>query len=100
VKRAVWERDEGKCRWKLASGGICGSTRRLQLDHVIPRARGGLSTVENCRILCAVHNDLAAREVYGNAWMDRFTENPRARPRRGGRRRAPTTTAVPATVPA
>ncbi len=98
VKRAVWERDEGKCQWKLASGGICGSTRRLQLDHVIPRARGGPSTVENCRILCDVHNDLAAREVFGNAWMDRFTDNPRRRPR--GRRRGPTTTAVPAAAPA
>jgi hypothetical protein len=73
VKRAVWKRDGARCQWKLAGGGICGSTHRLQLDHVVPRARGGPSTVENLRVLCAVHNDLAARQAYGDAWMDRFT---------------------------
>ncbi len=83
VSREVWERDGGKCQWQLASGGICGSTHRLQLDHVIPRAAGGPSTVENCRILCEVHNDLAARQFFGDAWMDRFTRSKRARSDRG-----------------
>jgi hypothetical protein len=73
VKRAVWRRDEGKCQWPLASGGICGSKARLELDHVVPLARGGVSTVSNIRVLCAFHNGLAARQVFGAAWMDRFT---------------------------
>jgi hypothetical protein len=73
VKRAVWARDEGKCQWRLDSGGICGSTLRLEIDHVPPLARGGASTVEGCRLLCASHNQLAARQVYGDDWMDRFT---------------------------
>jgi hypothetical protein len=73
VKRAVWRRDEGKCQWPLASGGICGSKTRLELDHVVPLARGGASTVSNIRVLCAFHNGLAARQVFGAAWMDRFT---------------------------
>ena len=73
VKRAVWSRDEGKCTWPLDSGGICGSTLRLEIDHVVPRGRGGPSTVENCRLTCAAHNQLAARQVYGDDWMDRFT---------------------------
>jgi HNH endonuclease len=72
VKRAVWERDGGRCQWELEGGGICGSTHRVELDHVVPRGRGGPSTVENCRLLCRVHNDLSARLVYGDAWMDRF----------------------------
>ena len=74
VKRAVWSRDEGKCRWPLDSGGICGSTRRLEIDHVVPRARGGSSTVDNCRLACAMHNQLAARQVYGDDWMNQFTK--------------------------
>jgi hypothetical protein len=74
VKRAVWTRDEGKCTWPLDSGGICGSTLRLEIDHVLPRGRGGPSTVENCRLACAMHNQLAARQVYGDEWMDRFTK--------------------------
>jgi HNH endonuclease len=52
VKREVVRRDEGKCTWPLADGGTCGATIRLQVDHVVPRGKGGPSTVENCRILC------------------------------------------------
>jgi hypothetical protein len=72
VKRAVWTRDGGCCRWPVASGGVCGSTTRLEYDHIVPLARGGASTVSNIRILCATHNQLAARQVFGEAWMDRF----------------------------
>jgi hypothetical protein len=72
VKRAVWARDEGKCQFPLDSGGICGSTLRLEIDHIRPLARGGQSTVANCRLACAFHNQLAARQVYGDDWMDRF----------------------------
>jgi len=74
VKRAVWSRDEGKCTWPVDSGGTCSSNLRLEIDHVVPRARGGPSTVENCRLTCAAHNQLAARQVYGDDWMDRFTK--------------------------
>ncbi len=73
VKRAVWARDGGRCQWPIDGGGICGSTLRVELDHVVPRARGGPSTVEGNRLLCRFHNDLAARRVFGDAWMDRFT---------------------------
>jgi hypothetical protein len=72
VKRAVWLRDGGKCQWPVASGGVCGSTRQLELDHVVPVARGGPSTVDNLRVTCRCHNALAARQVFGEAWMERF----------------------------
>ncbi len=78
VRRAVWKRDQGKCQWRLPSGEICGSTYRLQIDHIQPRAAGGPSTVDNCRLACERHNDLAARQFFGDAWMDRFTRNARA----------------------
>jgi 5-methylcytosine-specific restriction endonuclease McrA len=70
VKRAVWARDEGKCSWPLDSGGICGSALRLEIDHIVPRGRGGASTVENCRLACAMHNQLAARQYCGGEWLD------------------------------
>ena len=72
VKRAVRARDEGRCQWKLASGGICGSTVRLEIDHVVPRGMGGESTVENCRVLCQAHNLEAARHAYGEWVVDRY----------------------------
>ncbi len=78
VKRAVWTRDGGRCRWALSSGGVCGSTTRLELDHIVPLARGGTSTLSNIRILCAFHNQLAARQAFGEAWMGRFTSKARS----------------------
>ena len=73
VKREVRRRDGGKCQWRLDSGGGCGSEVRLEIDHVVPRGKGGPSTVENCRVLCDVHNVEAARQAYGDAHMDLFT---------------------------
>ena len=79
VKREVVKRDGGKCQWPLLGGGVCGSEVRLEIDHVVPRGRGGPSTVSNCRILCQVHNLEAARQVYGDEYMDLFTaQAPRA----------------------
>jgi 5-methylcytosine-specific restriction endonuclease McrA len=80
VRREVWRRDGGRCQWKLANGEICGCTRHLQLDHVRPLALGGTSTIDNVRILCRSHNLEAARLVFGDALMNRYT-------RGGGRRR-------------
>ncbi len=81
VKREVWKRDGGRCQWPLHSGGICGSTRCLELDHIQPRSRGGASTVDNLRVLCRGHNDLAARLALGDAQMDSFTRGLAGAPR-------------------
>jgi len=75
VKREVVKRDGGKCQWKLADGGICGSTLELEIDHVVPRGKGGSDTIDNCRILCRPHNLEAARRAYGDEVMDRFTRS-------------------------
>jgi hypothetical protein len=73
IRREVWTRDRGCCQWPLESGDICGSRLRPELDHVVPKARGGPTTVENLRVLCEFHNALAARKEFGNGLMDRFT---------------------------
>ncbi len=49
VRRAVWERDGGRCV-------ACGASFDLQYDHVIPLALGGADNVENLQILCAPCN--------------------------------------------
>lgn len=79
VKRAVWLRDGGRCQWPLAGGGVCGSTLRVEIDHVVPVALGGCSTVANVRLTCRRHNQLAARQVFGDDHMDQFTR-PRSPP--------------------
>jgi hypothetical protein len=81
VRRSVWLRDGGRCQYRLASGEICGSTYALEFDHARPSALGGVSTVDNVRVCCRAHNQRRAREVFGDAWMDRFTRGgvPQAR---------------------
>ncbi|WP_242393578.1 HNH endonuclease signature motif containing protein [Anaeromyxobacter oryzisoli] len=73
VKRAVWIRDGGRCQYPLDSGGICGSTYQLEFDHRKAQALGGRPTIKNIRLLCRAHNQRAAREVFGDALMDRYT---------------------------
>ena len=89
VRRDVWSRDEGMCQWKMAGGGICGSTWQCELDHVVPFARGGEATADELRVLCAAHNDLAAREAYGDERMNRFSRGMRGQVKNAGAGRSP-----------
>jgi hypothetical protein len=79
VRRAVFIRDGGCCQWRMSSGGVCGSRTRVELDHIVPVALGGESTLSNMRLLCALHNALAARQVFGAQLMDRYTSRGRSR---------------------
>jgi hypothetical protein len=72
VRREVWRRDGGRCAFVLPSGEACGSTHRLELDHVVPRARGGASTADNLRIRCRGHDLEEARRVLGDALTDAY----------------------------
>ncbi len=52
VRRDVLRRDGARCQARLHDGSVCGSTTRVQFDHVTPVALGGVSTVDNVRCLC------------------------------------------------
>jgi hypothetical protein len=75
VRRAVWQRDAGRCTWPLDSGGCCGSTHQLELDHVVPWAKEGEPTVENLRLVCHRHNVLAAKLAFGDRVMARYASS-------------------------
>ena len=73
VKREVFERDGGVCCFVGEShlgSRRCGSTYQLEYDHVVPRALGGASTVDNLRLLCRNHNQRAAERVLGKHCVD------------------------------
>ncbi len=74
VWRAVWKRDRGCCAWPLANGGVCASTDQIELDHVNGWALGAGTTVEETRLLCRWHQDVSARQLYGNDLMNNFTK--------------------------
>jgi hypothetical protein len=73
VRRAVMERSGGRCEWVFDNGERCNSAYQVEVDHIDPTALGGRAAVENTRAACRGHNQLAARQVFGDAFMDRFT---------------------------
>ncbi|MDD3642947.1 MAG: HNH endonuclease signature motif containing protein [Candidatus Krumholzibacteria bacterium] len=72
IRDEVWRRDGGRCAFVSASGRRCGSTWDLEVDHIVPLARGGDASPGNLRLLCAGHNRLEAERVYGREHMERF----------------------------
>jgi 5-methylcytosine-specific restriction endonuclease McrA len=77
VEREARKRDGDRCQWPLDSGGICGSRFQIQLDHIIPKARGGRPVIGNLRLLCEPHNKLAAWQKLGHGLMNRYCRDPR-----------------------
>jgi hypothetical protein len=64
VKDLVWKRDGGRCAFVAGDGRRCEATAFLQYDHATPFALGGASDEPgNIRLLCAAHNQLAARDA-------------------------------------
>ncbi|HEX6790887.1 MAG TPA: HNH endonuclease signature motif containing protein, partial [Candidatus Krumholzibacteria bacterium] len=67
VRDQVFTRDKGRCTFTSRGGHRCDSKHMLQLDHIVPVARGGKSTVDNLRLLCAYHNRLEAERLMGRS---------------------------------
>jgi hypothetical protein len=55
VRRAVWERDRGRCAFDGALGR-CSETGRLEFHHVVPFADGGPTDAANISLRCRAHN--------------------------------------------
>lgn len=70
VRRQVWRRDQGRCT-------NCESRYALEIDHILPKALGGLWTVNNLRLLCRPCNQNAATKVFGLRKMDRYINGQR-----------------------
>jgi 5-methylcytosine-specific restriction endonuclease McrA len=64
VRRAVWNRDGGRCAF-VGSGGRCDESAFLEFHHVIPFAAGGPTTTENLELRCRAHNAYEAALDFG-----------------------------------
>ena len=80
VKRAVWERDGGRCTFVGQHGHRCESRTRLEFDHVEPVATGGHATLKGLRLRCRAHNQHEAERAFGRDFMNakRETNRPAA----------------------
>ena len=77
VRRAVHERDGGRCRYVDASGRRCEERHHLEYHHIHPFGLGGDHRPENIRLMCAQHNAYLAEHDYGREAMARFRRSGR-----------------------
>jgi hypothetical protein len=77
VKRAVWERDGGRCTFVSESGHRCLARTRLEFDHVTEVARGGEGTIAGLRLRCRAHNQYGAECTFGTEFMRHKRESAR-----------------------
>jgi len=67
VRAEVWKRDEGRCAYTTSDGVRCREESGLEYDHIEAFADGGVSDdPANIRLLCRAHNQLLARETFGD----------------------------------
>jgi hypothetical protein len=71
IKRAVFERDEGRCTFTDDDERRCSETGRVEFDHVDGYARTREHRVDRIRLRCRAHNQHAAEEMYGRGFMQR-----------------------------
>jgi hypothetical protein len=67
VRRAVHERDAGRCAYINAKGRRCGERDRLEFHHRHPFGMGGDHRAENVSLLCRVHNAYLAELDFGRS---------------------------------
>jgi len=71
IKREVFERDGGRCTFTDEHGRKCAETSALEFDHHDGFARTHLHRADRIRLLCRAHNQHAAEQMYGRAFMER-----------------------------
>jgi hypothetical protein len=72
MRDAVFARDNGRCAFIGSTGKPCDATHNLEIDHIVPYARGGTNAPDNLRLLCERHNKLEAEKAFGRNMMKRF----------------------------
>jgi Domain of unknown function (DUF222) len=86
VRRAVDERDGGRCRFVDEQGRRCCERHRLEFHHRHPFAMGGDHRPDNISLLCPQHNRLLAEHDYGKAAVRRRPVADRKSPQAGSAR--------------
>ena len=65
VRRAVYARDGGRCRFADEAGRRCPARDRLEFHHRHPFGHGGEHETENLSLMCRTHNAYLAEVDYG-----------------------------------
>ena len=57
-------RDRGQCQEILSDGKRCGSSRWVEIHHMIPRSKGGSNATANLITLCSSHHRIHHRRSW------------------------------------
>jgi len=66
IRRAVYERDGGRCRYEDEQGRRCTGRDGLEFHHRRPFGFGGDHSVQNVALACRAHNRYLAEVDYGH----------------------------------
>ena len=72
VRRAVHDRDGGRCTYKDTHGRRCTRRHDLEFHHREPFGQGGDHSAQTLCLMCRTHNTLMAEQDYGKEVMARF----------------------------
>jgi hypothetical protein len=86
VRRAVHERDGGRCRFVDEQGRRCTARHNLEFHHRHPVAMGGDHSPQGIALACKAHNMFLAEVDFGRAAMARHRRSSTGPP--GPRRQA------------
>lgn len=56
LKVLILKKADNRCMFIGTNGRRCSQTRFLEIDHIRPLARGGLTRLDNLQVLCKSHN--------------------------------------------
>ena len=73
MKRAVWERDQGRCAF-VGTVGRCTERGFLEYHHRVPYADGGSTTTDNLELRCRAHNVYESDRWFGARGEDLVRE--------------------------
>ena len=95
VRRAVFERDAGRCTFVDAAGQRCAERGRLEYHHRHPYGLGGGHDLRNISLLCPAHNRYLAEVDYGKEAMARHRRASRTNDDRTGSKATGVSAAAP-----
>jgi hypothetical protein len=73
IRAHIWRRDENCCQYAdPLTNRKCLSRYGLQIDHIIPFAKGGTADPDNLRLLCRAHNQLLAIQNFSSGHMLKY----------------------------
>jgi hypothetical protein len=72
IRRAVSQRDGGRCTYVSSGGRRCDSREFLEFDHVEAWTWTHRHTIEGITLRCRAHNQQRARLDFGESHMARF----------------------------